>query len=407
MLSELISSITMTVTELNEYANNLLAKNEVLQGFLLSGEVSNFKKYPSGHWYFTLKDDKCAVRCVMFKQANRTVPFAVADGMHVTLGGYAAVYPRDGSFQVYAQTMRAEGVGVLYEQFEKLKKKLEAAGLFDKIRKRQLPRFPKKIAVITSSAGAVIRDIIQVAHRRNPGVEIMLIPVRVQGEGAAEEMVEAFSMLKTRDDCDLVIIGRGGGSLEDLWAFNNEKLAYAIAQCPIPVISAVGHETDSSISDFVADVYAPTPSAAAELAVPLVDVILQDLDQQANRLYLSLTQRIGRIEQKIAYFEKSMGGELLAMKLEQAQLKQQAAMRAIKQGLEAKLMMFEQRRIAATAELSALNPEHILTRGYAIVRDKEGNTVYNTDGLQPESSVMLVMRDGTAQAVIKSVMKGN
>lgn len=406
MLSELIQDMTLTVSQLNEYANRLLMNDEMLQGLLVTGEISNFRKYPSGHWYFSLKDDKSAVKCVMFRQYNRGVTTDLKDGMHITVGGYASIYLRDGSFQIYVKVVRQEGAGALFERFEKLKKELMQQGLFDAAHKKKIPRYPKRIGVVTSPAGAVIRDIVEVAKRRNPRVDILLAPASVQGQLAAGEIACAIGLLNQRDDIDVIIVGRGGGSIEDLWAFNETVVANAIHQSRIPVISAVGHETDTTISDYVADLRAPTPSAASELAVPIYDALIQFLDTTSERMQTVACQRLTenqkRCETLMRIFSPSRAGETIDRRSERLRhvlfdihTHAVAAVKAQRQRLEVQ-----------TAKIEAYSVESVLKRGYAAIRDTQSGRVVKCAGqLAIGQDIGIVLWDGTARATVDKVDK--
>ena len=267
----------ITVSDLNLYIKNKIDADEYLNNVLVKGEISNFKHHYTGHMYFTLKDEKSLIKCIMFKGYTTNLNFIPKDGMKVLLLGSISVFERDGVYQIYVKAMQEDGIGNLYREYEKLKQKLENEGLFSKEHKKQIPCMPKTIGVLTSNTGAVIRDIINVSTRRNPNVRILLYPVPVQGEGAAIKIAEAIKFMNNKQLADVLIVARGGGSLEDLWPFNEEILARAIYESKIPIISAVGHETDFTISDFVADLRAPTPSAAAELAVPNIEDIKENI----------------------------------------------------------------------------------------------------------------------------------
>ncbi len=399
MLSELIERFSLTVSQLNEYANRLLMNDELLSGVLVSGEVSNFRKYPSGHWYFSLKDEQSTVKCVMFKQSNRSVAFDITDGMHVTVGGYANIYLRDGTFQLYVQTMQCEGAGSLYEQFEHLKRSLAEKGLFDASHKKRIPRYPKRIGVVTSSAGAVIRDIIEVSRRRNPNVDILLVPVSVQGKTAAAEIARGIHMLNQRDDIDVIIIGRGGGSIEDLWAFNEEIVAYAIYQSRIPIISAVGHETDTTISDYVADLRAPTPSAAAELAVPLFDAWLQALDIAASRMQAATANRMMQNNKHLLALQSAISpNRMKAYVMLRENRLFQCARRLDKGAADAMQRLFERIRFSE-AKLYAYSVQSVLNRGYALILDEASQrAVGSVDGLAIGQSIRMIFKDGHARA---------
>lgn len=398
MLKELLNMMTISVSQLNEYAGRLIANDEMLQGLLVEGEISNFKAHSSGHWYFTLKDEQSSVRCVMFRQYNRTVGFRPADGMKVVVGGGANLYLRDGAFQLYAQTMANAGLGRLYEQFEALKTKLAAEGLFDAAHKKPLPRFPRRIGVVTSPTGAVIRDIIHVSTRRNPGVDLLLVPCRVQGDGAAEEMISALETLWQTEGVDVILIGRGGGSLEDLWEFNRENLARAIYRSPVPVVSCVGHETDTTIADYVSDLRAPTPSAAAELAVPLVESWQQTVDAWMDGMAKQIHRAIERTETRLALYTRSGPMVQFPMKISQYEEKTAQWQKQTKaQALQA-IEKTEQRLLALKTELYALSPQHALKKGYAILRDETGALISSVAQAEPGAVFTAYLADGTRRA---------
>ena len=398
MLKELLNMMTISVSQLNEYAGRLIANDEMLQGLLVEGEISNFKAHSSGHWYFTLKDEQSSVRCVMFRQYNRTVGFRPADGMKVVVGGGANLYLRDGAFQLYAQTMANAGLGRLYEQFEALKTKLAAEGLFDAAHKKPLPRFPRRIGVVTSPTGAVIRDIIHVSTRRNPGVDLLLVPCRVQGDGAAEEMISALETLWQTEGVDVILIGRGGGSLEDLWEFNRENLARAIYRSPVPVVSCVGHETDTTIADYVSDLRAPTPSAAAELAVPLVESWQQTVDAWMDGMAKQIHRTIERTETRLALYTRSGPMVQFPMKISQYEEKTAQWHKQTKAQALQTIDKAEQRLLALTAEVYALSPQHALKKGYAILRDETGALISSVAQAEPGAVFTAYLADGTRRA---------
>ena len=268
-----MKGLTLSVSQLNDYVRRSLASDPLLRGLCVTGEISNLKRHVSGHWYFTLKDEEAAINCAMFRQSAMSLRFRPENGQRVRAFGSVSLYVKTGSYQLYVDAMEPDGVGDLYMRFEALKRKLSEEGLFDAQLKKQLPFLPKGVGIVTSKTGAVVHDIAQVTWRRFPGMPLVLCPVKVQGEGAAAEIAEGLRTLDKRTDIDVIIVGRGGGSMEDLWAFNEEKVARAIAACKKPVISAVGHETDVTIADFTADVRAATPSVAAELADPVKDAL--------------------------------------------------------------------------------------------------------------------------------------
>ena len=284
--------MAISVTDLNKYVKNKIADDEYLNNILVKGEISNFKHHYTGHMYFTLKDENSLIKCIMFKSYAQKLNFEPKDGMKVYIFGTVSVFERDGIYQIYAKAMEQDGVGDLYTKYQKLKNELEEKGLFDENHKKKIPIMPKIIGVLTSQTGSVIRDIINVSTRRNPNVYIRLFPVPVQGEGAAEKIAYGIDYMNKNKLADVLILARGGGSLEDLWPFNEEIVAKSIYDSEIPIISAVGHETDFSISDFVADLRAPTPSAAAELAVPDIYEVKQKINSYENRMKLSLNKKL-------------------------------------------------------------------------------------------------------------------
>ena len=359
----------LSVSELNEYARKLLAGDPLLRAVEVSGEISGYKHHYSGHRYFSLKDENARVQCVMFRQHAMGLDFQPADGMRVTVRASASIYPQNGSFQLYVTAMRQSGQGDLYVRFEKLKQKLMAEGLFDPARKREIPAFPRVIGVVTSRTGAAIRDIIHVARRRNPNVGIVVSPCLVQGAEAAADIVRAMERLNRAKACDVMLVGRGGGSIEDLWAFNEEIVARAIAASPIPVVSCVGHEVDFTISDFVADLRAPTPSAAAELTVPRLDRMKADLDGMVARLAgaLNSAQRLRRLalERLGASAALSMPRRVL---IEPRQTQLEAVDRRLISVMPVRMERYRHRLDALDASLRALNPASVMDRGYAVVR---------------------------------------
>ena len=408
----------LEVSDLNEYVRAMLNADPALRSVRLRGEISNFKRHSSGHWYFTLKDDCCRISAVMFRQNAMRQTLRPMDGMRVIVSGQVSLYPESGTYQVYCDNMRPDGVGTLYQQFEALKAKLLAEGLFDQARKRPLPWRPRKIAIVTSETGAVLHDIRKVAAQRDPGVPLVLLPVQVQGAGAAEEIASAIRRAGKLPGVDVIITGRGGGSMEDLWAFNEEIVARAIAESPIPVISAVGHETDTTIADFAADARASTPSNAAEMAVPdrreiiegLRDIRRHMTDAMAGliqeRRYdlLTLQRRMEalRPEQKLAALcaqtetmrlrlNAAVDAKLplLAYRIGVAGMRLDAAM-------DKQIARPQERIERAKARLNALSPSAVLERGYVLVLD--GDKVVTSAKTANEMTQMtLRFHDGSAQ----------
>lgn len=386
--------MTLSVSELNDYASNLLKNDPLLKNVRVKGEISGFKVYSaSGHWYFSLKDSSAKVDCAMFRTYNIRSGFVPKEGTKVILTGYVDLYARDGRYQMIVTAIRPDGVGDLYQQFEDLKNRLKSEGLFDLSRKKQLPLLPRKIAVITSASGAVYHDIRNVAYHRNPAVPIVLIPSAVQGAGAEYELCEGIHIAEKIKNVDLIIIGRGGGSMEDLWCFNSEILARTIADCHIPVVSAVGHETDFTICDFVADQRASTPSNAAEIAVPTLDELISTcnvLNSKLNTLVLSaindvrlqifkVNRRIERVHPLQNVKSRWLKCEQLHGRMNHAMQKQFDSSRHITyltemqliSGIERKLEHEEQHIRNLKDRLYALSPYGVLKRGYAIVTDEK------------------------------------
>ena len=406
----------LEVSDLNEYVRAMLNADPALRSVRLRGEISNFKRHSSGHWYFTLKDDRCRISAVMFRQNAMRMSIRPMDGMSVIVSGQVSLYPESGTYQVYCENMRPDGVGTLYQQFEALKQKLQLEGLFDQARKRPLPWRPRKIAVVTSETGAVLHDIRKVAARRDPGVPLVLLPVQVQGQGAAEEIAAAIRKAGKLPGIDVIITGRGGGSMEDLWAFNEEIVARAIAESPIPVISAVGHETDTTIADFAADARAATPSNAAEMAVPDRREIIEGLRDIRRHMTDAMTGLLQERRYELLTLQRRMEAlrpeqriTALTARVASMKLRLNAAMDARLPAMAHRIGMVGMRldaamdkRVAspqerinrAKARLSALNPSAVLERGYALVMD--GERVVGSAAKANETSHMtLRFRDGS------------
>ena len=364
-----------TVTELNQFIKDLLDNVPPLTDLLLRGEISNYKMYPSGHHYFTLKDGQCAVKCVLFKGSAMKLRFRPENGMQVIASGRISVYPRDGAYQLYCTGLSPDGVGDLSVAYEQLKEKLRLEGLFDEAHKKPLPPYPQRIAIVTSPAGAAIHDMIRILRRRYPIAKVLLLPVRVQGTEAPAEIAGAIRYANRHQLADVLITGRGGGSLEDLWAFNDERVARAIYDSKIPVISAVGHEPDVAISDFVADRRASTPSNAAEIAVPDMAELLRWLDGVEMRMARGVTRQLGAaLERLDTLAQKRVLTDPMAlvadkgMQLDHVQHRLAAAMRAVTDR--------ENGRFAAlAASLDALSPLRVLGRGYALAQTEDGTVL--------------------------------
>lgn len=392
----------LTVRQLNLYVRSLIEGDARLSNVLVSGELSNFKNhYASGHLYFTLKDREASIRCVMFRSFAERIKFKPLDGLKVVLRGRVSIYEKDGQYQFYAEEMLPEGVGDIALGFEQVKAKLETEGLFDQSTKRPLPKFPKRIAVVTSDTGAAVKDIMNILSRRWSLAEIVLCSVAVQGEQAVPEMLSALDRLYSLSGIDVIIIGRGGGSAEDLWAFNSEQLARKIYESPVPVISAVGHETDFTICDFVADLRAPTPSAAAELAVPDINEISSKLNRYENSLKSFLENKyqfsFTRLEALLnAFCMKNPTDFIVGRSYERLDRLTDKLSQAANRTLDSADRSF----VSLTARLDALSPLKVLSRGYAAV-SKDNGTVNSVTQAQKGDILDVSLTDGTLICVVK------
>lgn len=390
-----------TVSQINEYIKYLIEEEVMLRDVLVSGEISNFKRHSSGHLYFTLKDSSSEIRAVMFRQSAMKVRFNVENGQRVIVRARIGVYEQAGAYQLYISTITPEGMGELHLAYEQLKAKLYEKGLFDEDKKKPIPKFPKRIGIITSPTGAAVRDIINVATRRCPLCELVLFPSLVQGEDAPLDLIGGIEYFNILNNVDVIIIGRGGGSIEDLWAFNNEQLAYAVFNSKIPVISGVGHEIDFTICDFVADMRAPTPSAAAELATPSIFEISTSLKSFKKRslgaieIYLSdYRARLDAIKKSSAFLNPENIIKVPKLKLESYQSRFFGA-------LETSIYKRRAKFSETVAKINALNPLNILERGFAFVTQGE-KVIKNANELEINSEIDIKFANGAAKAVIKS-----
>lgn len=383
-----------TVTQINTYIKSLLDGDHKLSGVYIRGEISNYKKYPSGHHYFSLKDQTGALRCVMFRSAATRLRFRPEGGMKVIAYGRITAFPRDGQYQFYVNALTPDGVGELYVAFEQLKEKLFQEGLFATEHKKPLPRYPGSIAVITSSAGAAVHDVIRVLGARWPMAAIKLLPVRVQGQGAAQELTGAVRYVNRWKLADLIVIGRGGGSMEDLWAFNNEQLVRAVYDSQLPVISAVGHEPDVTMIDFVADVRAATPSNGAELAVPDQQELRQQLDQIGLRMYRGMTAQLGGCRQRLNQFEQStvLTEPMYPIQERRAWLDQQQS--RLIHGLQQRVNEKRTQFAGLVSALDALSPLNVLSRGYVFAKDETGAVVTSAASVELGERLSLRLLDG-------------
>lgn len=394
---------TLTVTELNQYIKGLLDLDPMLGNVAVRGELSNYKIYPSGHHYFTLKDSESSLRCVMFKSSAVKLRFRPESGMGVTAYGRIAVYPRDGAYQLYCTGLMPEGAGDLQVAFEQLKAQLAAEGLFDRAHKKPLPAFPGRIAIITSSAGAAVHDMIRILSHRWPMAQVVLLPVRVQGVEAPPEIVGAIRYANEFKVADVIITGRGGGSIEDLWAFNDERVARAIYASELPVISAVGHEPDVTISDYVADARASTPSNAAEIVVPDQRDIRDALesfgirqDQALRKKLMSLSQQLDAYRSKRVMTDPAAHIDNRRISLDHARDRLVAAE-------ERNLASAQQRFVGLATALDAMSPLRVLGRGYAIAEDGQGRAIKSVKSLSPGDALTVELCDGRADCLVRAV----
>lgn len=395
------SDMTITVSDLNQYIKNKIADDEYLNHVLIKGEISNFKNHYTGHMYFTLKDEKSLIKCIMFKSYAQKLRFMPKDGMKVFILGSVSVFERDGVYQIYVQAMEEDGLGDLYTKYQELKEKLEEQGLFDEIHKKKIPKMPKVVGVLTSQTGSVIKDIINVSTRRNPNVYIRLLPVPVQGEGAAEKIAEGIKYMNDNKLADVLIIARGGGSLEDLWPFNEEIVAHSIYNSEIPVISAVGHETDFTIADFVADLRAPTPSAAAELAVPDIYEVKQKINDNQARLRMALLKKLEFMRMR---YDKCMSSSVFrepTRKINEEAIRLDNYIKQLEQYIKTKQKEEKTKYIKLVAKLDAYSPLKTLARGYSIVQ-KEGNMVKSKEQLNSGDDIEIKLADGDVKAIVKN-----
>ena len=398
------NTLVLSVSQLNRYIKMNFDADENLANIFISGEISNFTNhYRTGHLYFTLKDDSAAVRAVMFNSSAKRLKFMPEDGMKVIARGRVSVYEASGQYQLYVDDMQPDGIGALNLAYEQLKEKLQKEGLFSELHKKPLPPYPEKVGVITSPTGAAVRDIINVLGRRFPYAEIVFCPVLVQGEGAHLQLTDAVNLFNSERAADVIIIGRGGGSIEDLWEFNDEGLARAVYNSEIPVISAVGHETDFTICDFVADMRAPTPSAAAELAVPDANELQYALSALKNRMFLNVSSGIADRRSRLEYLT-SKGAlkspdEMLSNRSQRLDTAFSKMLSSYENRIGGKKVEF----ISAATALSKLDPMSVLMRGFAFVSDKSGKNVYSSQALAKGDKINVRFHDGSAVCEVKEI----
>lgn len=393
----------LSITQINEYIRGKMDEDRLLLQLAVRGEISNYKMYPSGHHYFTLKDENAALKCVMFKANATRLRFRPENGMKVIAMGRITVYPRDGAYQLYCSTMSMDGIGDLYAAFEQLKAKLAAQGLFAPEHKKPLPPFPGIIGIVTSSAGAAVHDMLRILNKRYPLTQVRLFPVRVQGVEAPGEIAAAIRYANHYQLADLLIVGRGGGSIEDLWAFNDERVAYAIYESRIPIISAVGHEPDVTISDYVADLRAATPSNAAELAVPDQAALLQNMDAAASAMASALSGKLRHVRQRLNVLSQSPALSSPTGYMEQRRQSLEHLKTRLIAAENQQIQRKKQRFIGSTAKLDAMSPLKVLTRGYSIVHGDNDAVLRSVHQIAAGHEVRITLSDGSLKAVVSEI----
>ena len=394
---------TLSVGEVNNYVKKLVENDFILKNLNVKGEISNLKFHSSGHIYFSLKDENSKVNCIMFKNNAVNLDFRLEEGMKVEVKARLGVYHKEGTYQLYCENIKKAGIGELFEEFHKLKKELSEEGIFDEKYKRALPKFPKRIGIITARTGAAVRDIINVIQRRNKSLDIILYPAKVQGENAADSIIEGIRYFNNEKSVDVIILGRGGGSIEELWAFNNRELAYEIFNSRIPTVSAVGHEVDFTISDFVSDMRAPTPSAAGELVSPSLQEMINDLLNKKEFLHRAIDRRFLNAKRDVDLLYKGLKGNNPTHIIE----------KRIKEvnTLEEKLNFLGKRKIdkakdeliALNSILQTLNPLNTLGRGYSVIMDKKDKVINEVSELKKNDMVKVIMKDGSVNIDIKII----
>ncbi|EGT3604928.1 exodeoxyribonuclease VII large subunit [Clostridium perfringens] len=394
---------TLSVGEVNNYVKKLVENDFILKNLNVKGEISNLKFHSSGHIYFSLKDENSKVNCIMFKNNAVNLDFRLEEGMKVEIKARLGVYHKEGTYQLYCENIKKAGIGELFEEFHKLKKELSEEGIFDEKYKRALPKFPKRIGIITARTGAAVRDIINVIQRRNKSLDIILYPANVQGENAVDSIIEGIRYFNNEKSVDVIILGRGGGSIEELWAFNNRDLAYEIFNSRIPTVSAVGHEVDFTISDFVSDMRAPTPSAAGELVSPSLQEMINDLLNKKEFLHRAIDRKFLNAKRDVDLLHKGLKGNNPKHIIE----------KRIKEvnSLEEKLNFLGKRKIdkakdeliALNSILQTLNPLNTLGRGYSVIMDKEDKVINEVSELKKNDMVKVIMKDGSVNIDIKII----
>lgn len=390
-----------SVGQVNRYIKSVLENDRLLKVLMIKGEISNFKAHYSGHLYFTLKDEQSSIKCVMFKPYAIKLKFNPKDGDSVIISCSVGVFERDGAYQLYVNDMQPDGIGQLYLAYEQLKEKLEKEGLFDSKYKKRIPYMPSCIGVLTSKTGSVIRDIINVSTRRFPKVKIKIIPVAVQGEGASKTIADGIKKFNELKNVDVIIVARGGGSIEDLWPFNEEIVARSVFESDIPIISAVGHETDFTICDFVADLRAPTPSAAAEIAIPNYSDIIFKLDNIRDKLKKALSMMIVIKRKKLEFLENSRGFRKPIDMINQYRMILDSYIKNLQKDIKMKFQSSIAKYEKTVMQLDSISPLKTLSRGYSIIQDEKGNTIKTIKTLKKGDVIGIVLKDGQKNAIVE------
>lgn len=396
-----------SITQINAYIQGRMNEDPMLAQVAVRGEISNYKLYPSGHHYFTLKDEQSALKCVMFKGNAMSLRFRPASGMKVIALGRISVYPRDGQYQLYVSSMAMDGIGDLYAAFEALKKKLSQQGLFDPAKKKPIPKYPQTIGIVTSSAGAAVHDILRILRRRYPLCGVRLLPVRVQGAEAPEEIASAIRYANAHNLADLLVVGRGGGSIEDLWAFNDERVAYAIYESHIPIISAVGHEPDVTIADYVADLRAATPSNGAELAVPDREALAQNLDAFSTAMTGALNRQLRLASQRLEGLAASPALRSPTSYLDRREKDLGLLKEKLLAAQNRELSKAQQKYVTNVAKLDAMSPLKVLSRGYAMAQKETGELIRSVKQTTTGESIVVSLADGKLNASILSIKEAS
>jgi exodeoxyribonuclease VII large subunit len=388
---------TLTVSEVTNYIKRMLDNDFILSNLSVKGEISNLKYHSSGHIYFTLKDNNGRINCVMFKSNAVLLDFSLEEGMEVVIKGRASIYPATGSFQLYCDEIRKEGLGDLFIKFEKLKEKLSKAGYFDEAYKKTLPRYPQRIGIVTSPTGAAIRDIINVSTRRSSLIDIVLYPAKVQGVDAYKEIINGINYFNKKKSVDIIIVGRGGGSIEELWNFNEEELAKVIFNSKIPIISAVGHEIDFTISDFVADVRAATPSQGAEIAVPLSDNIKDNIFDISRILDKKINDKLNKCRSDLSGAERILNIHSPITKISNSYLELDKLQNRLNFVLKTKIKGEKNKIENLNNLLSAQNPIKVISKGYAIIEDDKDNLITSKEQLNENKDLKIILKDGNVE----------